>query len=234
MDVGRIPPIDKTPYNTQSSSIGKRPGAAEGSPSFSMEQALRERSAAQDGVIYEHEKSTEAEKKESTADSKGSNASYTSSVSPAPAEDTSQALFHAMTGTIDTGRILEKIKVFFNNLSHNIKRILGNIWESKPLMEQDSKPLSATEERFKTDPANTRELEIWEIPDPWEKEEAASDEFTESIAPMTDADETTLGKPKPAHNTSILTHYDARGRIVQPDPSNTYRILHGDRGSRKT
>lgn len=42
------------------------------------------------------------------------------------------------------------------------------------------------------------------------------------------------GSRLPAKSTSLLTYYDASGRLVMPDPSDQYRILHGDRGSRKS
>lgn len=37
----------------------------------------------------------------------------------------------------------------------------------------------------------------------------------------------------PAKNTSLLTYYDSKGNLVNLDPSDQYRILHGDRNSRR-
>ncbi len=37
------------------------------------------------------------------------------------------------------------------------------------------------------------------------------------------------GRRTPARNTSILTQYDARGKLVTPDPSDLNRMIHGER-----
>lgn len=41
------------------------------------------------------------------------------------------------------------------------------------------------------------------------------------------------GHRVPARNTSLLTYYDSKGNLVNLDPSDQYRILHGDRNSQK-
>lgn len=41
------------------------------------------------------------------------------------------------------------------------------------------------------------------------------------------------GKRLPAHNTTMLTTYDASGKLVNLNPSDENKILHGDRGAKK-
>lgn len=41
------------------------------------------------------------------------------------------------------------------------------------------------------------------------------------------------GKKIPAHNTSMLTTYDSKGKLVHINPSDENKILHGDRHTRK-
>ena len=37
------------------------------------------------------------------------------------------------------------------------------------------------------------------------------------------------GKKHPARNTTLLTHYDRRGRLVKPDDSEAGRILRAEK-----
>ena len=250
-----IEPVSRVQnYTTQrvGAASGKNAGGAGAAP-FSMDQALAEESAKDEGVYYDHTPKTEK-----------------SETKPAPEPVNESALEkpspEAPMGAIDTSKLANNIKEFLKGLWANILRIFGNIWESKPL--NDGAPQS---EEGKAE--GLQEIRSEEI-DPLHEQDSlnfhkgtAGDEFSsipdddfdknidslseEHIKPFEDKaikdallsgdDEkfekiiTRGGERRPAISSNLLTQYDSKGRIIQIDPSDENLILHGtSRTSRNT
>ena len=250
-----IEPVSRVQnYTTQrvGAASGKNAGGAGAAP-FSMDQALAEESAKDEGVYYDHTPKTEK-----------------SETKPAPEPVNESALEkpspEAPLGAIDTSKLVGNIKEFLKGLWTNILRIFGNIWESKPL--NDGAP--QTDEGK---PEGLQEIGTEEI-DPLHEQDSLNfhkgtvkDEFSslpeddfdknidslseEHIKPFEDKaikdallsgdDEkfekiiTRGGERRPAISSNLLTQYDSKGRIIQIDPSDENLILHGtSRTSRNT
>ena len=224
---------------------GRNTGGSNAAP-FSMDQAIAEESARDEGVYYDHAPKPE-KKEESSPERSGDEDSIIEKPSP-----------EAPLGAIDTSNLVKGIKEFLSGLWANILRIFGNIWESKPLNDGAS---SADEEKtgsisqFSTDAADplheqdslnfhkgTTQDDLTSVP---------GDEFDQNIDSIADEhikpfedkaikdallsgdDEkfekilTRGGERRPAISSNLLTQYDSKGRIIQMDPSDENLILHG-------
>ncbi len=242
-----IEPVSRVQnYTTQrvGAASGKNAGSA-GSTPFSMEQAVAEESARDEGVYYDH--APKAENKEKKPAPQGADDSIIEKPNP-----------EAPLGAIDTGKLLKGIKEFLSGLWANVLRIFGNIWESKPL--NDGAPQDDEAKPDDLQPGEEADL------DPLHEEDSLNfhkgisrdnfsslpeDDFDknidslseEHIKPFEDKaikdallsgdDEkferiiTRGGERRPAISSNLLTQYDSKGRIIQMDPSDENLILHG-------
>lgn len=233
-------------YTTQwvGAASGKNAGGAGAAP-FSMDQALAEESAKDEGVYYDHTPKTEKSETKPTPEPVNESALE----KPSP---------EVPMGAIDTSKLANNIKEFLKGLWANILRIFGNIWESKPLNDGAPQPEEGK-------PEGIQEIRSEEI-DPLHEQDSLNfhkgtngDEFSsipdddfdknidslseEHIKPFEDKaikdallsgdDEkfekiiTRGGERRPAISSNLLTQYDSKGRIIQIDPSDENLILHG-------
>ncbi|MBO4609296.1 MAG: hypothetical protein J5696_05420 [Lachnospiraceae bacterium] len=242
-----IEPVSRVQnYTTQrvGAASGKNTGGSGAAP-FSMDQALAEESAKDEGVYYDHAPKTENKE---------------SKPSPEPAGDAiiEKPGPEAPLGAIDTKNLVKGIKEFLSGLWANILRIFGNIWESKPL--NDGAPQSDDGKSETIRQAETGEIDPLHEQDSLnfhkgtDKEEFSSipdDDFDKNIdslsedhikpfedraikdALLSGDDEkfekiiTRGGERRPAISSNLLTQYDSKGRIIQMDPSDENLILHG-------
>ena len=109
-----------TPKVDQTSA--KNTGAGSGIP-FSMDQAVAEEAARDEGVFYE----------------RGGNASDLKNSDKKQSPDPEKEDFiekpgpDAPLGAVNTAELLKGIRNFLSGIWNNLIRIFGNIWESKPL-----------------------------------------------------------------------------------------------------
>lgn len=150
----------------------------------------------------------------------------------------------------NTPPMTEIFRRLFQNMLQSIKKVLSAIWGSNPEKTQDTS----------ADGRQTDSIDI-EQPDADEAAllSAAKQQYADEAALLSAADtdpdaldrniKTALksgdtaafrallsddGRKIPARNSSLLTYYDSKGRLIRLDPSDQHRILHGDRGSRKS
>ncbi len=239
-------------YNTSvvGSASSKSSGQGESVP-FSMDQALAEESAKDEGVYYEHGKAPQA--KSSDQNSKDRSSVPEDQIIEKPNPD-------APLGAIDTGNLIKGIGRFLSGLWDKLLKIFGNIWESKPLNDGMEKPSDTAED---IDPLHADDSmqfyrsetgmnikdsipgdEFDAYTEELEKEgEILSGSEEDHIKPFEDkaikdalmtGDEerferliTRGGERHAAISSTLLTQYDSRGRIIQIDPSDENLILHG-------
>jgi hypothetical protein len=215
-------------------------GNSESTP-FSMDQALAEESARDEGVFYDHspKESTESKPKKAAQEKENDNI-----IEKPNAE--------APLGAIDTGNLIKGIGKYLSGLWDKLLKVFGNIWESKPLTEgvkDEEKDEPETDPLHTEDSLNFHTSTIGSdstIPeDDFDKaiDELAEESGEEHIKPFEDkairdalksGDEerfekiiTRGGERHAAISSSLLTKYDAKGHIIQMDPSDENLILHG-------
>lgn len=197
---------------------------------FSLEAALNNKESAADdnGVIYEHSSSPQ------TADHSRERKGGTFEKSLDKAIREQDIREKALSSTIlDFKKLWNTVKSFVSGLIKNIRQIFGNLWDSKPLgdgIESINKKSSANNTNNNL-PSSRKPASIDEL-------EASRDEGIRKALNSGNKDEfrsliSENGKRRPAKNTSMLTTYDSRGKIVSLNPSDENKILHGDRGSKK-
>ena len=242
-----IEPVSRVQnYTTQrvGAASGKNAGGTGAAP-FSMDQALAEESAKDEGVYYDHSPKTEK------SDSKPAPEPVIESAIEKPSPE-------APLGAIDTTRLVGNIKEFLKGLWTNIIRIFGNIWESKPL--NDGAPQNDGIKPEESQQSDSPEIDPLHEQDSLNfhkgtvKDEFSSlpeDDFDKNIdtlsedhikpfedkaikdALLSGDDEkfekiiTRGGERRPAISSNLLTQYDSKGRIIQIDPSDENLILHG-------
>lgn len=242
-----IEPVSRVQnYTTQrvGAASGKNAGGTGAAP-FSMDQALAEESAKDEGVYYDHSPKTEK------SDSKPAPEPVIESAIEKPSPE-------APLGAIDTTRLVGNIKEFLKGLWTNIIRIFGNIWESKPL--NDGAPQNDGIKPEESQQSDSPEIDPLHEQDSLNfhkgtvKDEFSSlpeDDFDKNIdtlsedhikpfedkaikdALLSGDDEkfekiiTRGGERRPAISSNLLTQYDSKGRIIQIDPSEENLILHG-------
>lgn len=208
--VEMIEPVRNNPYTQspkQTSGAG-RTQSVSGSASFSMEQALSEQAAAEDGVIYEHDPGA---KEVTEQQAKGQQSKGASSVGTPAEGSPSGGPEYTPVEVPGVKELLGRLGTFLRGLLGRARVILGNIWESKPILPPDP------------DTGNSGA-----------EEGLPEDDFDRAIAALEAEEEGAPAARTPARNTGLLTYYDRRGKIVTPDPSVRQRVLHGDRGTRKS
>ncbi len=241
-----IEPVSRVQsYNTSrvGSASSKGSGTGENTP-FSMDQALAEESAKDEGVFYDHGKSTESADREKTKKTPEKN---DDPIIEKPNAD-------APLGAIDTGNLIKGIGKYISGLFDKLLKVFGNIWESKPLTEgvkteetdePDTDPLH-TEDSLNFHTGASATENISSVPeDDFDRfiEEMSDESGEEHIKPFEDkairdalksGDEerfekilTRGGERHAVISSSLLTKYDAKGQIIQMDPSDENLILHG-------
>ena len=240
-----IEPVSRVQsYNTSrvGSASSKGSGSGENTP-FSMDQALAEESAKDEGVYYEHSKTGETDGKEKA---KKTSEKPDDQIIEKPNAD-------APLGAIDTGNLIKGIGRYLSGLWSTILRIFGNIWESKPITdgvkeetpEPEADPLH-TEDSLNFHTGASSAENISSVPeDDFDRsiEELAEETGEEHIKPFEDkairdalksGDEerfekilTRDGERHAVISSSLLTKYNAKGQIIQMDPSDENLILHG-------
>ena len=237
-----IEPVSRVQnYTTQrvGSASGKNAGSSDAAP-FSMDQAIAEESAKDEGVYYDHSPKAENNDKKTVPENKDD------AIIEKPGPE-------APMGAIDTAKLVKGIKEFLSGLWSNLVRIFGNIWESKPLNDgaqnTESGPIEGIEE---TDPLHMQDsldFHTGSVKDDFSS--LPEDDFDKNIdslsedhikpfedkaikdALMSGDDEkferiiTRGGERRPAISSNLLTQYDSKGRIIQMDPSDENLILHG-------
>ena len=240
-----ITPVNNTPgiypdRPTLKTDTTSSHGSSDG---FSLEQALQGQ-PEQDGVIYEP--SSKAGGSEST----GPSFSLPGAEEKLKREDSfRESDEFPIFGGFSFTRLLDSLRGILKYLGNNLSRIFSNIWEEKPLTEGT--------EGFGKEGRDKASSPSADLPPIYLDASSPGDDFDQAIAKLEESgqwneeeaikkaldqgdDETfrTLisqgGRKTPARNTSVLTFYNANGKLVQIDPSDENRILRGDRGSRKS
>lgn len=223
---------------------------------FSLESAIDGKPTPQeeDGVIYEP---TEKKSSKTTTGSSNNKDSFENSLVKAQTKQKEEERIKQVTDQAYK-EIWESVKNFFTGLWKNIRRIFGNVWDSKPIGEGVDvlgKSSETSDDILITEATNISESndEIIESnneiintnPDSSsstfsgiEELEAARDSQIKQALEDGDRDAfrdliTDNGKLQPARNSSMLTTYNAKGKIVDINPSDENKILHGNRGTRK-
>lgn len=230
---------------------------------FNLNNALNEQKQAQDGVIYEpSEKKDSASLSGSSGKDTGYSTqgkdTFESSLDKAKKKqeqiDTNNSAFRK-----SLKELWHNISNFFAGLWFNIKKIFGNVWESKPLaegvesMRRDSSASSLSEELppsndnflsnenahfnegshsanySKSDVTETSSIDALEASRDTKIRKALSEGNRDEFRSLISDD----GKRQPARNTSMLTTYDSSGQLVNINPSDENKILHGDRHTTK-
>lgn len=210
----------------------------EGNEQFSLESALNNQNE-HDGVIYES--SSKSPKEEG-------------SFSPAPRKDSFESTLDEAIATraereketpdpLSTAmyKFFDDVTGFLSTLWKNIKTVFINLWDSKPLSEGVT---TGAKQEAATTPSSISEFsDIPDIPDDFvpssleELEMARDANIRKALAEGDKEKFQTLlsngGRKVPARNTDAITTYDASGHIVNINPSDENKILHGDRGVQK-
>lgn len=223
---------------------------------FSLSSALNDETHTQSGVLYEpsQKKTTENPTGHTSSSSETGNNkrdSFESSLDKAIRErEQTEKQTSAFRESLMA--LWENVRTFFSNLWHNIKKMFGNVWESKPLAEgmesmrrespnksaesltavDSSAPGSPTSPTLLSESGNntpSNSIDALEAERDSKIRQALADGNRDEFRSLISDD----GKKIPAHNTSMLTTYDSSGKLVNIDPSDENKILHGDRGTRK-
>ncbi len=244
-----IEPVSRVQsYNTSKiGGSGSRP-ASSGDTPFSMDQALAEESARDEGVSYDRSGSAtqKSEKKES--------------VKPESEEIFEKPGANAPLGAIDTGNLVKGAVKFLKDLWQKTLKLFENIWESKPLTDTgdkdvktsgsaDTEAISDEEESHKEDSLNYYRSKLTGNDQTDDDPSVPNDDFDQNIemlehikpfedkaikdALLSGDDErferiiTRGGERHPAISSTLLTQYNAKGQIIRIDPSDENLILRG-------
>lgn len=246
-----IEPVSRVQSYNGVSSVGTKSGNSDSSTPFSMDQAIAEESAREEGVYYERSSSQKTEQNQ-PKDKKVDKDSSDIIEKPNP---------DAPLGAIDTAKLFKNLGKILSGLWDNILKIFGNIWESKPLTDGIEKNSDSEEE---IDPLHSEDsMKFYRAETGMDiNDSIPGDEFDayteqpenesvtyedesgeEHIKPFEDkaikdalrtGDEerferliTRGGSRHAAISSTLLTQYDSKGRIIQIDPSDENLILHG-------
>ena len=237
-------------YNTQKiGPAGTKAGSSGEDKPFSMDQALAEESAREEGVYYERSKNDAAKSEIKQTEKPASDEIFEKPGADAP------------LGAIDTGNLVKGIGKLLKDLWQKALKIFENIWESKPLTDTGELKNSENKAALKddteaSDNSHTEDslkfyrskLSENDSPDETGSSIPEDDfdkniEMLDHIKPFEDKaikdallngdDErferiiTRDGARHPAISSTLLTQYGAKGRIRQIDPSEENLILRG-------
>lgn len=248
-----IDPIHNQAYQEYTKVSRQKPQDTE--QKFSMDAALHEdpsSDAEANGVIYEPGNAAKSAsgRAASSASAQGRTLrpSVTSTVEAGQQTSGSAASSSESLGTT--------VKRLVQNMLRMFKKVLTAIWESKPAKTSgDADAEAAASDILATDDKSTENTPLEaadttvpqaihpdpgtiETRDPKALDPALDADIKKALkAGDTDAFRALLsqdGQRLPAKNSSLLTYYDSKGNLVDLNPSDQYRILHGDRGSQKS
>ncbi len=239
-----------------------RPKPQDMEQKFSMDSAMQENPSSHsstDGVIYEPSKTEKTDSDKATSSGSG-HAAHSQTPKSSASEATARTSQKA-TSSVSSESFGTVLKRLFQNMLQGIKKVLSAIWESKPTENttnadvidentiKNEHPDIIEASDLETMDAETIDAETSGIKTVDIKTVGAETFDPQAIDPTLDADIKKALKAKdtdsfrallsqdghrvPAKNTSLLTYYDSKGNLVNLDPSDQYRILHGDRNSRK-
>ena len=126
-----IEPVSRVQnYTTQrvGSASGKNAGSSDAAP-FSMDQAIAEESAKDEGVYYDHSPKAENNDKKTVPENKDD------AIIEKPGPE-------APMGAIDTAKLVKGIKEFLSGLWSNLVRIFGNIWDEHDIADTGIEEIS--------------------------------------------------------------------------------------------
>lgn len=206
---------------------------------FSMDAAMHENAssdAAANGVIYEPGKSSESDSAQNAATKAKNTASHTRPASTVT-ERTTHTSMEQPTASANSTSITDTVKHFLHGMLKTIKKVLSAIWESKPAEITPAGTDMESKASVSSDADSTQIPDITNVNDISAKEPSEDDIKKALKAGDADSFRALLsqdGKRIPARSSSLLTYYDATGKLVNIDPSEQHRILHGDRGSQRS
>lgn len=222
---------------------------------FSMDSAMQENPSGNpstDGVIYEPSDAAKADLNKAPSSGSG-HAMHSNQKASGEEENVMQTTGEA-SPSASSESITGMLKRWVQNAFQGIKKFLATIWESKPsenpehadsleadtITDEPAKIVEATD--LETAQASVSETLETQTPpvtgfDPQTIDPALDADIKKALkAKDTDSFRALLsqdGHRIPAKNTSLLTYYDSKGNLVNLDPSDQYRILHGDRNSQR-
>ncbi len=216
---------------------------------FSLGNALEK---DKEGVLYDKEKDSSEDKILSRTENEANGGVYytpsgkapTGKTADTPKKDGSVTGF--LLGTFDPAELLKKFidkaGSFLKEFPGKVGKLLSDVWSGGQATESDStkKDKPAGESTLKDKITLENSLSSQSII----SNDALSDDPFDRMVSRLEQEELDILKAEvptpevipsaiPARNTSILTQYDARGRITTPGPSDTQRILHTDKNVKK-
>jgi len=238
------------------SPAGTKAGSSGDEKPFSMDQALAEESAREEGVYYERSNPEQAKNEKKEPVKKESDEIFEKPGADAP------------LGAIDTKNLVKGLGNLLKDLWQKALKIFENIWESKPLTDsgeekgsdektsEGSEKAKGPDDLHREDSLNYYRSKLSENDPDIEQDPSATtdsslpnDDFDKNIemldhikpfedkaikdALMSGDDErferiiTRDGSRHPAISSTLLTQYDSKGQIKQIDPSEENLILRG-------
>lgn len=246
-----IDPIHNQAYQEYTRVSRQKPQGTE--QKFSMDAALHENpssDAEANGVIYEPGNAAKSASDQAASSAQTQGRSLQTSVT-----STAETAHHTSDNTTASSESLgTTVKRLVQNMLRMFKKVLTAIWESKPAeTSKDAETatsdiLTADNKSTENNPLETADATVpqtnhpdsdtIETQDPNALDPALDADIKKALkAGDTDAFRALLsqdGQRLPAKNSSLLTYYDSTGKLVDLNPSDQYRILHGDRGSQKS
>lgn len=232
-----------------------RPQRVDSGEHFSLDSAL-EKQDDNPGVIYE--RSTDKKKSENEASSSSSATkqdTFESTLEEAIATRAEREKEQPDELSVFMYAWFDKLQNFFVKLWKNIKTVFGNLWDSKPIADgldinmnkaSDKTPSEGVEYNTlipEAESSNSIASELENAEDINDESEIANLEAVRDAnirKALNDGDKDKFrtlisngGKRVPARSTSAITTYDSHGNIVEINPSDENKILHGNRGVTK-
>lgn len=208
--------------------------AESGSEQFSFKSAL----GAEDekGVVYEPSESKKTNDKPSAAP--GKKDGFERSLEEAVKQRKDRAE-EADSITATANLVWGYIQDFFVSLWKNIKKIFGNLWDSKPIGD-GLEAMTGSKPEDGTSMQGSKPGDATAMPGSYPVDELEKSRDERIKKALADGDKDRFrsliseeGHKIPARSTGMLTTYNSKGRIKEIDPSDENKILHGDRGTRK-
>ena len=231
-----INPVDNNLQ--QNYQVQKKVTAADnGGSQFSLNSALDKQTAGE-GVVYEPSSDKTPEKGAANTSKKAD--TFESALDNAR-EHIKEREEKPDQITEFANRLWENISDFFVSLWKNIKKIFGNLWDSKPIgdgLENMTKSADGKASGSVQVNSSSKTVDSPENASSIDALETSRDERIRKALSEGDKDRfrsliSEEGTKAPARSTSMLTTYNAKGKINELDPSDENKILHGDRGVRK-
>ena len=188
---------------------------AAGVPAFLLDHDER-------GVVWERSRDEKTDGNETVLNDKlprGKKDTYESHIAEPEKKDE--------TESGNTDALIENISIFLKSL---FKKILDFVWYGNDETKKEESGDNVYEEAENQEVGLSTDLE--KASEEIKKSESEKSESEKSGLKKSDkrnpAFEIPVPEGTPAHNTSIITYYDRRGRIVKPDDLDTRRILFNE------